>query len=420
MRKKLLDKTLRVYILFSVIVLVVSSPMFYFLADKLFIDDADEALLLRKKEFTTYNLPSITQRDIAVWNAFNRDIKIEGSTTLTSDSIFYRFYLDTLANENEPYRVLRSPVRIEDKPFVFMARINLVESEDMIAGIALLFIGLVSALLVGLYFITKRLSRELWKPFYATLEKVEHFELDKNTRTDFVGSDIEEFYRLNQSVSKLLEKNVAIFKSQKEFIENASHELQTPLAAFQGKLDVLAQQLPFTQDLSNTMSDLNDSISRLTRINKNLLLLSRMENEQYTAQHEVSINEILTKQLTFFAEQAEEKNIIIQLNDSLPCLTVANATLTEIAVSNLLLNSLRHNQINGRIVIEISKTGLWIANTGVSRALNGEKIFQRFSQQGSTGGNGLGLSIVKKISDLHGWSLKYRYEKDLHIFELSF
>lgn len=420
MRKQLLDKTLRIYILFSGIVLITSAPLFYFLADKLFIDDADEALLLRKQEFITYNIPSIKQHDIAVWNTFNRDIKIEEYIPLTGYSIFYRFYLDTLANENEPYRVLLSPVTIDDKPFVFMARINLVESEDMIAAIALLFLILVSALLIGLYFITRRLSKKLWQPFYSTLQNVEHFELDKSTRADFIESDIEEFHRLNQSIGRLLVKNVATYKSQKEFIENASHELQTPLASFQAKLDMLAQQLPFTEELGITMSDLSDAVSRLTRVNKNLLLLSRIENEQFTAQQDVSVNEILNRQLTFFAEQAEEKNITIQLASSTSCTKRANITLAEIAVSNLLLNAIRYNKPAGEIVVSVNETGLRIGNTGDSAPLSEGKLFQRFSQPGSAGGNGLGLAIVKKISDIHGWRLSYEFERNMHVFRLSF
>jgi signal transduction histidine kinase len=421
MRKKLLDKTLQVYVLFSVIVLLISAPLFYFLADKLFIDDADEALLLRKKEFITYNLPVLKSIDIPVWNSFNRDVKIENSKVgVIRDSIFYQFYVDSLANENEPYRVLLSPVDIEHKPFVFMARINLVESEDMIMGIVLLFTAMLITLLIGLYFITKRLSKKLWKPFYSTLDQVERFELDKNTKIDFVISDVEEFSRLNQSVSKLLERNVIIYKGQKEFIENASHELQTPLATFQAKLDTLAQQLPFTNDLSNTLSDLNDSVSRLTRINKNLLLLSRIENNQYAALEEVSISDMLKKQIDFFSEQAEEKNVTIHLKYIEPCSKKANATLLEIAISNLLLNALRHNQKNGQIVVSLYKDRLHLANTGAAGALSKEKLFERFSHPGKAGGNGLGLAIVKKISDLHGWTLNYQFEGNMHVFQLSF
>jgi signal transduction histidine kinase len=420
MKKKLLHKTLRVYILFSLIVLLISAPLFYFLADKLFIDDADEALLLRKKEFFTYNLSSLRVSDIPIWNKFNRDVKIEKTQLkISHDSILYRFYLDTLANnENEPYRVLLSPITIEQTPFVLMARINLVESEDMIKSIALLFCLILCALLIGLYFIT-RFSSSLWKPFYSTLDRVEQFELDKNVNLQFEENDIEEFTRLNQSVDRLLKRNVVAYKNQKEFIENAAHELQTPLAVFQVKLDSLVQQLPFTDKLGSALSDLNDAAARLTRINKNLLLLSKIENIEYESSDEISINDILKKQIAFLTEQAEEKRVRVQVQQMEPLTVRANLALVEIAISNLLLNALRHNPAGGKIVVSLRQNKLMISNTGHS-PLDMQKLFQRFSQPGSARGNGLGLAIVKKISDLHKWTLEYKFQGDMHIFQLVF
>jgi two-component system, OmpR family, sensor histidine kinase ArlS len=421
MSKKLLHKTLRVYILFSLAVLVISAPLFYFFTEKLFIEDADETLFLHKNEFFTYNLPSMATEDIVTWNKVSRDVKIEQySSSVKKDSVFYRSYLDTLANENEPYRVLLSPVTIEGAQYVFMARSNLIESEDLVINIATLFCLTLTLLLTGLYFITRRLSFKLWLPFYSTLKQVEQFELDKNVKPNFGVTDVEEFNRLNQSINRLLEKNLSVYKDQKEFIENASHELQTPIAVFQAKLDTLAQQLPFTNELSNTLSDLNDSISRLNRINKNLLLLSKIENKQFEALEEISVSDVLKRQVSFFAEQAEEKNINIHLKYIEKCVKRANSTLLEIAVSNLLLNALRHNHKNGQIVICLYNETLDISNSGTTTALQSEKLFQRFSHAGLGGGNGLGLAIVKKISDLHGWSLKYKYEEGMHSFQLSF
>ncbi len=421
MSKKLLDKTLRVYLLFSVIVLFVSAPLFYFLANEIFIDEADETLQLRKNEFIANHLPSLKATDVSVWNAFNRDDKLEANKAkIMHDSIFYQFHFDSLANENEPYRVLHSPVRIEKMPYVFVARINLVESADMITGIALLFVIILSTLLTGLYFITKYLSARLWKPFYSTLENVEHFELGKNTRVEFVVTDIEEFSRLNQSVGKLLERNMNSYNHQNEFIENASHELQTPLAIFQAKLDTLAQQMPFTDAIGRTLSDMNDSLTRLSRINKNLLLLSKMENNQFAGGEEIAVNEVLKKQITFFSEQAENMNIVVDLQNLGSCTIKGNLILFEIAISNLLLNAVRHNKVNGRIAIRLEQNELAVSNTGVPFVLERNKLFQRFSLPGSNGGNGLGLAIVKKISDLHGWQISYKHENSEHIFLLTF
>jgi signal transduction histidine kinase len=419
MSRKLLHKTLRAYTIFSVIVLLISAPLFYFLADKLFIDDADEALLLRKKEFLTNNLPNLVVRDVPVWNKFNRDIKIEGAS-LKSDSLFYRFYIDSLANENEPYRVLLSPVMIENRSYTLMARVNLVESEDMIMSIAVLFSVILGTLLVGLYFITRRLSSKLWMPFYSTLRQVEQFELDKNTNPKFTSNDTEEFIRLNQSVGRLLERNLLIYKNQKEFIENAAHELNTPLASFQAELDALVQQLPFTKEIGDRLTKLNNSSARLNRINKNLLLLSKIENNQFPVMEQVSVNDMLTKQTEFLTEQAKEKGVSVYVKEVETLTVKANATLLEIAVSNLLLNALRHNRPHGEILIALNRNKLTVSNLGHETALNKERIFQRFSNPGENGGSGLGLAIVKKITDLHGWQLEYAFHDKTHTFHIAF
>ena len=419
MNKKLLNKTLRAYTLFSVIVLIVSAPLFYFLADKLFIDDADEALLLKKKEFLTYNLWNLKIAEVPIWNKFNRDVWIE-NTKVVSDSLFYKFYLDTLANENEPYRVLRCPILIENQPYTLLSRINLVESEDMILSIAMLFCIILTVLLVGLYFITRRLSSKLWKPFYSTLEQVEQFELDKSTNPNFSQTDTEEFTRLNQSLGRLLERNVLIYKNQKEFIENAAHELNTPLAFFQAELDALVQELSFTKEISNRLTNLNDSAARLNRINKNLLLLSKIENNQYTAMGQVQAGDIIGKQSEFLSEQAEPREVSVHVKQMEPLVVKANATLLEIAVGNLFLNALRHNRQGGQIFVSFYQNTLTISNTSEQPVLNGEKIFQRFSNPGQNGGSGLGLAIVKKISDIHDWTLNYSYQEQMHVFQIVF
>lgn len=421
MSTKLLHKTLRVYLLFSLIVLITSAPAFYFFTEKLFIEDADETLFLHQKEFFANNLPSMYTEDIALWNRVSRDVKIEERfSSLKMDSVFYRFYLDTLANENEPYRVLLSPVTIAGMPYTFMARVNLIESEDLIISIAILFCVVLTLLLTGLYFITRKLSFKLWLPFYSTLEQVEQFELDKNVKPIFIESDTEEFTRLNQSISSLLEKNLSIYEEQKEFIENAAHELQTPLAIFQAKLDVLVQQVPFTSEMGETLGDLNQTVSRLNRINKNLLLLSKIDNNQYPEARQFSISDLLKRQTIFLEEQAKEKNVSVQLESDASISVFGNPTLIEITISNLLLNALRHNRENGKIVIGLSQNILVVGNTGNGNALEANKLFQRFSKIGSDGGTGLGLAIIKKICDLHHWSVSYKYEDDVHLFEIAF
>ncbi|MBL0134143.1 MAG: HAMP domain-containing histidine kinase [Chitinophagaceae bacterium] len=177
-----------------------------------------------------------------------------------------------------------------------------------------MFFAIISILLLGLFFITKKLSLNLWKPFYKTLQQIESFEIDKTKQPDFVETDVEEFNRLNTSIQKLIERNTVIYKSQKEFIENAAHELQTPLAVFQAKIDTLIQRSDVTQEQSEILVSLNENVSRLNRLNKNLLLLSKWKMI-VTATNKPFHYLIISKRiLTFFTEQAKAKSLIIKWN----------------------------------------------------------------------------------------------------------
>lgn len=421
MTKKLLHKTLRVYLIFSVLILIVAAPLFYYITEKLYINDADEALQLRKHEFLIYSLPQLKQADIATWNRFNRDIKIEPDRQLTKDTIFYSNYYDTLDFEHEPYREINVPVTIQGKPYTYMARINLVEADDLMKSIALLFLVIIILLLSGLFIITKRLSINLWKPFYDTLHQIEQFEIDKFNQPELAASNIEEFNRLNQSIEQLVKKNISIYHNQKEFIENAAHELQTPLAVFKAKIDMLMQLPDVTQTQFEILNSLNETVGRLTRLNKNLLLLSKIENDNYSNKELVSLNEILEKNRVFFEEQAKAKNIRLNMVLSNVAELKANLVLLEILISNLLLNAVKHNTANGQINVSINKQTLVVASTGVNKPLEADKLFNRFSKSNpSEQGNGLGLAIVKKIADINNWQVEYAFENKFHLFSIRF
>ena len=421
MTKKLLHKTSSVYLLFSAVLLIVTAPLFYYITERLYIEETDETLLLHKNEFEKYSLPTLKTADIQNWNKYNRNIKIEPLKNSSKDTIFYNSYYDALDAEIEPYRELNSSILIEGNPYTYSARINLVEKEDLMKSIAILFLVIISLLLIGLFVITKRLSINLWKPFYETLNQIEKFEIDKANHPKFTETNIEEFNRLNNSIEKLITKNTSIYHSQREFIENAAHELQTPLAVFQAKIDTLIQNADFTQEQYKILSSLNDSVSRLNRLNKNLLLLSKMENDIYTEKQTINLNEAIGKHFDFFTEQAKAKNLIIKTEMKEAVAVKSNPVLAEILISNLFLNAIRHNVGNGQVLVTLSNHSLTFSNTGQSQTLIADKLFNRFSKSNpSEQGNGLGLAIIKKIADLNNWKISYSFENNFHSFSVAF
>lgn len=421
MSKKLLNKTLKSYAIYSTLMMLAISPVFYFVSLQIYIHEADEALILRKNEFLKNSIAELTYKDISIWNNYSRDVKIESDKNLLQDSLFDTFYYDTLVSENEPYRELNSPIQINGIPYTFVAKINLVEREDLIGSIAILFLILIISFVTGFYFITKKMSTTLWKPFYQILNQIENFEIDKTYQLKSDNTGIEEFNRLNQSIQSLIVKNTSIYKSQREFIENASHELQTPLAVFQAKVDTLIQSPETTEEQFKELNSLNENISKLKRLNKNLLLLSRLENDDFLVKKQINFNDIVEKNKTFFNEQARAKNISINVEFEGLFQVHANQDLSEILISNLILNAIRHNKPNGVIQIRITNQEFKISNSGESIPLNQERIFSRFAKGNSSKhGNGLGLAIVKKIATLNKWEIQYHFINDLHNFSIIF
>lgn len=421
MSKNLLDKTSRSYLIYSVLILTISAPIFYYATQRLYLQEADDTLRLHKREFLHYSAAALKETDIPNWNSFNRNAKINAGHTVTKDSIFFSNYYDTLDAEHEPYREMNFPFSIQGKPYTYSDRLSLVETEDVLKNIAFLFFAIISILLVGLFFITKKLSQKLWKPFYKTLQQIESFEIDKTLHPEFVKTDIEEFNRLNTSIQKLVEKNTTIYKAQTEFIENAAHELQTPLAVFQAKIDTLIQRSDVTQEQAELLGSLNENVSRLNRLNKNLLLLSKMEQDNYSTMQRISLAGCIRKNLEFFTEQAEAKHLNMNLNLQEDFEINSNPVLAEILISNLFLNAIRHNVESGSIVVTMKNRTLIFSNSGQPVSLNTEKLFTRFSKANpSEQGTGLGLSIIKKIADINNWNLSYYYDKQLHSFCVSF
>jgi signal transduction histidine kinase len=420
MNKKLLNKTTASFLLFSVLILLISVPAFYYITERLYIEETDETLSLHRDEFLKEELPKINSNDISLWNKYNRNVQIVPSHIVSKDTIFDKIYFDELENENEPYRELNSPIVIKGQPYTYVGRINLIEKEDLIISIALLFLVVIIILLLGILLITKVLSKKLWAPFYDTLNQIQGFEIDKNKKPNFMHTDVEEFNRLNKSLDRLIEKNTDIYNNQREFVENAAHELQTPLALFQTKIDTLFQ-LDVTKEQSEVLSSLNKDVSRLNRLNKNLLLLSKIENENYLDKQPIVINEYLKKHLDFFTEQAKAKNLNIVIEYTEKLKIQGNPSLTEVLINNLFLNAIRHNVKNGEISIIITSESITFLNTGQETSLIVDKLFNRFSKVNpSSQGNGLGMAIIKKITEISHWKIDYAFENNLHCFTVKF
>lgn len=290
---------------------------------------------------------------------------------------------------------------------------------DIIMGIVIQF-GLITLVLcVSLIFMLRIISKRIWTPFNNTLLQLQEFNLEQGTLPSFDNSDIKEFSLLNAALTSLIKNNLKSYKSQKEFTENASHELQTPLAVIRGKLDLLLQEPDMTKNQAELVQSIYDVSNRLARLNNSLLLLTRIDNHQYTQVELVNVSDLLKNILSRFADLKQNVNIHqnIETNLTVKC----NQILLESMLNNLIINALKYNKVNGDIDIILSNRALIVSNTSNQTKLDEKLIFNRFYRPSEkVKGNGLGLAIVKAICDFHGWDINYNYSEMCHNFIIKF
>jgi signal transduction histidine kinase len=288
----------------------------------------------------------------------------------------------------------------------------------IIGAITLLTVFFFALILGGFVWLNRKISHRLWRPFYQTLEKIKAFDLSSNTTFEFDAGNVAEFEELNKSINKLLERNIATFRQQKEFTENASHELQTPLAIVQSKLDLLLQDQAITSEQSRIIEETNRALSRISRTNKNLLLLAKLENQQFLEKQPVELSRSLGDMLELLSGLFGEKTIESDIDSTF--VVEGNAMLIEIMLTNLLMNALRHTKAGSKIVISLGQSELIVANSG-THSLDSTTLFRRFSTVSNHApGSGLGLSIVKEICNRYGWSVEYKFTEQQHVFTINF
>ena len=237
----------------------------------------------------------------------------------------------------------------------------------------------------------------------------------------FQKTEIKEFARLNNSLAKLMQKDKEIYRIQKEFTENASHELQTPISIIRSKLDLLMQEELDERSMS-LVSDLYDLNTRMEHLNRNLLLLAKIENSQYTEMEEVDLGSFIREAMPTYNVLHSDLNI--SFLDQRTCHVVhnVNTILLSCLLNNLVVNAIRHTAaMNGEIRLLLCNSYFTVSNPADGVSLNARTLFQRFSSDDTkTSGNGLGLSIAKAICDYHGWRLQYVFEENHHVFSVHF
>lgn len=408
-------------IYFAVILFVIitawSALFYYAMLDEIYdsIDDGldnQKDLVIQKAATDTslLNRKDFGESGYAIW-----EIPATGVGELKD------IYMDTMMymqNEksDEPVRLLKTVFLQNGHYYQLQVATSMVEEDDLVRqllySVLWLYLGLITTIILFNIFLT----RKIWRPFYQLLKQLRLFRLDKPNKLTLPPTSIDEFKHLHETSSKLLHRNLEIYQNQKQFIENAAHELQTPLAVAIGKLETLAEDGTLSERSGQLLAETLEHLEQLTRFNRSLLLLSKIDNHQFPDEKQVLLNKVVKKVVTDFEDFSRFRNVEVRIIEKGEATLTMNEELAVILVTNLAKNAIVHNHPNGYVEIVIDKHAFTIENSGEPMGGDSEKIFQRFYKQGKgADSTGLGLAIVHSICTLYHFPLHYHFDKAHHI-----
>lgn len=418
---KLLNKTSLIIVTVALFIFFLGGIGFYKIIQSMIIKQVDRELVNQKHNIIN-ELNSFLKLDDVFLITENK-INI---TRIGSGSHIDEIFKDTVLYDKReklfiPYRQLRFHTIIGANNFKVSIYRSMLEAENLIEQIVITMTLMLIALMLAMFFLNRYFFRRIWDDFFFAINKVKKYNLRDDPNLNLSFSEVEEFQMLNEVFEKLTDRIHKDYLSLKEFTENASHEIQTPLSIMRAKIELLLQYPGYTEDQVSLISSLNEAVNRLSNINKVLILLTRIENNQFPELSKIHLKERIEYHLENFKEVIDARNISVKNElDNNVDITV-NTALADILIINLIKNAIRHNFDDGKLLINLSSNSLEISNTGPKLNIPSDQMFNRFVRsQNSSESIGLGLSLVKKICELYDFDIQYNYENDLHKLTVFF
>lgn len=402
-------------------ILLLWSVIYFFMQMHEIYDGIDEGLTNLKQEFLVQaeDDPLFVEvmEKYAPLNMRVEEISQQEAMNFQEVFLTTKIYFHT-EEEDEEVRLLRSAFRCEanNKYYKLEFFTSTVESEDLIENMLTLLIVLWITLGLLLFVASRRIIKDSSKPFNILLSRLQRFNLNRTEMIEFPKTNISEFKDLNSTIEILLQGNIEAYKEQKNFIENASHEMQTPLAVVISKIELLMSKQGVDREQLQELNQILTNLNRMKRLNSSLLLLSKIRNRQFVESSLVDFREIVEEVCDNFIDIVEHKELSLNINiESYPQIEM-NKDLAHIMVTNLVKNAVNYNIVGGKIDIELKSDSLQISNDG-EPIDDGVNIFERYSSLNSS--SGLGLAIVSSIATLYHFRLSYNYT-DKHIISVYF
>ena len=419
---KLLNKTTLYYIIISFIIFLAGGLVFYHTTRKIVYRQLDENLITEQQIIQEEidhldSVPDFSTRfghqiEVIIYNHPFLPSIIVHDTIIDNDSLF---------TESRYRHLLCKANSSKGKGYEISIYQPLDDTNTLISNFVFIIFILFIALLLILISVNYVISRTAWIPFYSTLRKLMQYDLSDNTVLNFDKTSISEIKKLNSVLENMSDKIKKDYINLKEYTENISHEIQTPIAIIRNKLELLIQ----SENLENNQLQIIESVSqaanRLSKLNQNLMLLTRIENLQFSNIESIDIGEVIDKYLEHFDDLLDLKKLIVTKEFKNKAVVQINNVLADTLISNLLSNAIKHNVEEGKIKILLNANELMISNSGQSLHMKPQELFERFKKANTQSSSlGLGLTIVKKIADLYHFKIEYVYAENIHTLKIIF
>lgn len=414
---KLSERYNRVNLIATIVIMLITGAIYYLAISIILTDQKDKSLEVEEHEIFDY--VKLNHRLPQVFESNDQQISFTSAepNSVKREFINTQYYREK--NEPESGRGLISSITVGGRYYKIQIVESKVETEDLIQIIFGITIGVILLLLLVLLITNRLILSRLWQPFYNILGELKQFKVTDNRDIATLNTPIDEFNDLHQEVTAMAERVKRDYKDLKTFTENASHELLTPIAVINSKLDTLIQTENFSPQQSKLLGDLYGAVARLSRLNQSLLLLVKIENKLLNDQQQINLKELIEELLYQLEDIFSDKMITISATLDEKEIT-ASRYLIDILLNNLIINAVRHNHQGGEIIVKLSTDSLSVKNTGEPTALDNERIFTRFHKSSTSEGSGLGLTISKQICESLGYQLVYSYQEPHHSFMVKF
>lgn len=386
-------------------------------------NNLDKALTLKSEEIIEGILikDSLFMEDLLDQTDYSLDtLSREQAGALSPITYSNEEVYDNARDEEIASRVLRTQFRDDEGNYLMLTLSTpTLQSRELGESITLWSIILFLSLLAVIVALCGLIVGRGMRPLYRLLRWIGANDITREVEPLDNPTRITEYRKLNHAVIESAQRSKRLYEQQRQFIGNAAHELQTPVAICRNRMELLLDT-PLSEGQMEQVVKTRQTLIYLARLNKELLLLSRIENGQYSERENIDIRELIERQARELQTIYESQEIRLTLDtDSLEF--SMNPVLAQVLTGNLLKNAFVYNCKQGEIIVSIHGKRVDIANSSTTGSLEKEPIFDRFYHKGEgENSTGLGLSLVKAIADMHEIEVTYHYDNQMHHFALNF